>query len=114
MTIDELDLEGVERVLREESRPVLIDFWSPWCAPCRPLRRQLEQLAEERREDSRIVAVNAEQHPAAAERFAVSGLPTLILFKGEAPIHRFTGPTLPSEIDEKLAAATRTGAAGAA
>lgn len=110
--IDELDQAALDDVLREESRAVLVDCWSPWCAPCRALRPHLERLADQHRDSTRIVAVNVEAQPGAREALDVQSLPTLILFKDGAPLHRFTGTTLPGEIASTLqatAAATTPG-----
>ncbi len=104
MKIEELDTAGLHRVLRDEPRAILVDCWSPWCAPCRTLRPHLEQLADEHRDHARIVAVNIENEGDVAQQLKVSSLPTLILFAGGAIQRRFTGPTLPSELNQALAA----------
>jgi thioredoxin len=100
--IDELDGVAVHDVLNTEQRGVVIDFWAPWCAPCRVLRPHLNKLAQERETGWRFVAVNTEAHPEAAKQFGVSALPTLVVFRQGAELHRFTGATLPSAMDEKL------------
>lgn len=100
--IDELDGAKVREVLGSELRGVLIDFWSPWCAPCRTLRPHLDKLAREREMSWRFVAVNTETHPDAAEAFGVSALPTLVLYRAGVEVHRFSGSALPSSIDAKL------------
>lgn len=102
MAIEELDATGLDQVLRDERRTVLVDYWSPWCAPCRQLRPHLERLADEYREDARIVAVNIEEQDDVRERFDVTALPTLMLFKGGEIERRFTGPTLPSDLASAL------------
>ncbi len=100
--IDELDGVGVRDVLDTEQRGVVIDFWSPWCAPCRSLRPHLNRLAQARETGWRFIAVNTETHPDAAEQFAVTSLPTLVLFRRGAELYRFTGAALPSAMDDKL------------
>jgi len=100
--IDELDTKAVRDVLDTERRGVVIDFWSPWCAPCRALRPHLDKLAQVRARGWRFVAVNTEAHPDATEQFGVSSLPTLVMFRQGSEVHRFTGATLPSAMDAKL------------
>lgn len=102
--VEELDPAGLQEVLGSERRAVLVDFHSPWCAPCRSLRRQLERLAGEHAAAARIVAVNVEVHAEVGRQFEVGALPSLILFRDGLQVHRFSGPTLPSEIAARLQA----------
>ncbi len=101
--LEEVGRTALDEILKTEFRGVLVDFWSPWCGPCRPLRRQLAALAEEHEARWRFVAVNTEAHPEAAEAFGVRGLPTVALFRRAAELHRFSGGVLPSDVDAKLA-----------
>ncbi|MGI9334426.1 MAG: thioredoxin family protein [Gammaproteobacteria bacterium] len=100
--IEELEGDALQAVLATESRQVLVDFWSPWCAPCRTMRPHLRRLAEEREVDWRFVAVNAESQPAVAQSFQVRALPTLILFEDGAESFRFSGATTMGAIVDKL------------
>ena len=100
--IEELEGEALSRLLGSEPRGVLVDFWSPWCAPCRTMRPHLKRLAEERDEDWRFVAVNAQSHLEAAGEFEVRTLPTLIFFRQGEEAFRFAGAAPISSIAEKL------------
>lgn len=102
--LEELEggLQAVEEVLKNEFRDVLVDFWSPWCAPCRALRPHLDKLSHTVSTRCRFVAVNTIAHPDAAEKFGVSSLPTLILFRKENEIHRFSDGVLVSSVEDKL------------
>ncbi len=100
------DLLGLERILAQEQRLVLVDFWSPWCAPCRALRPHLERLAEQSAGKLRLVEVNVEEAPDAAERFSVGGVPTILLIMKNKVLHRFQGAVLPLDIAAKLQALT--------
>lgn len=100
--VDELDNGSVHELLLTESRSVLIDFWSPWCAPCRTLRPHLHKLAEERQADWRFVAVNTDMHPSAAEAFGVSALPTLVMFRDGEELSRLSGAVTLSSVVAKL------------
>ncbi len=102
MIVDEVDQVGLNEVLLAEDRAVLIDFWSPWCAPCRVMRPHLERLADSYADRCRFVAVNVEQHEKLAERYDVQTLPTLLLVRGGDTIHRFIGATTPSALAERL------------
>lgn len=73
-----------EEVLQCEL-PVLVDFWAPWCGPCRMLAPMVEQVAEEQAGKVKVVKVNIDEEPALAEQFNISTIPTLMVFKGGEP-----------------------------
>jgi thioredoxin 1 len=63
------------------SRPVLVDFWAEWCAPCKMIAPMLDEIAEEYRDRLTIAKINIDDNPKTPQRFNVRGIPTLILFK---------------------------------
>ena len=76
-----------EEVLNSD-KPVLVDFWAPWCGPCRMVMPIIEAIAEEN-EDIKVVKINVDEDPELANRFGVMTIPTLYVFKnGEAVNHR--------------------------
>jgi thioredoxin 1 len=91
----------------ENDTAVLVDFWAPWCGPCRIIAPSLEEIAEER-EDIRIVKLNVDDNQTIAARYQVMSIPTLILFKGGEPVHQIIGAMpksrLVQEIEPALAA----------
>ena len=91
----------------EADKPVLVDFWAPWCGPCRVIAPSLEEIAEEK-DDLRIVKLNVDDNQATAARYDVMSIPTLILFKNGEPAHKIVGALpksrLVSEIEPALTA----------
>ncbi|CAG0988324.1 Thioredoxin 1 [Phycisphaerales bacterium] len=71
--------------------PVLVDFWAPWCPPCRMLKPEVERLAMELRGRARVAFVNVDEEPELADRFGVSGIPALMIVKGGEKVESWTG-----------------------
>ena len=75
----------------ESDTPVLVDFWAPWCGPCRIVHPVLEQIAQERGDDLKIVKLNVDENQETAARYQVRSIPTLLLFRGGQVIDQMIG-----------------------
>lgn len=75
----------------ESDKPVLVDFWAPWCGPCRMVAPVLEEIAKERGEDLQIVKLNTDENPETSTKYQVMSIPTLILFKDGEIAHKVIG-----------------------
>jgi thioredoxin 1 len=69
----------------ESETPVIVDFWAEWCGPCHAISPVLEQIAEERADELRVVKVNIDEEPELRERYGILSIPTIMLFKGGEP-----------------------------
>ena len=84
------DTNFATEVLQAE-QPVLVDFWAPWCVPCRNIAPVVEQLASENAAALKVAKINVDQSPSVAASYGVSSIPTLMIFKNGEVVERFVG-----------------------
>ena len=101
--ITELDSSNFEPVVTQSSVPIVVDFWAPWCGPCKAIAPILENLANELGDAVNICKVNVESNSEIASRYHIRAIPTILIFKGGAVTDTVVGLTSLEDLKAKLA-----------
>ncbi len=102
--IQELNSDNFKNAIDSAGKPVLVDFWAPWCGPCKAIAPVLEELAEELDGQVQICKVNIDDHGEIAANHNVRAIPTLLLFKEGSVVDQVVGMTNKEDLKGKLSA----------
>ena len=105
MGVPEFDDNNFDSEVLQSSTPVLVDFWAPWCGPCRQIAPLIEQLAGENMGAIKIGKLNVDDAPNSAQSYGVSSIPTLMIFKDGEVIERLVGVQPKTKLQQAIDAA---------
>ncbi len=91
-----------EQVVLQSNRPVLVDFWTEWCGPCRTLAPIVETVAKQYEGAAHVVKLNVDDNPSITQRYGIQGIPTLIVFKDGEEKERIIGATSKEAISRMI------------
>ena len=89
--VTEFTEANFQQEVLQANEPVLVDFWAPWCAPCRKIGPVIDELASEYQGTVKIGKVNIDDNPGPAQSYNVMSIPTLLIFKGGQVVERIVG-----------------------
>ena len=101
-TIEFTDDNFQQEVL-ESGQPVLVDFWAPWCGPCRQIAPLIDQLADDHSGRVKIGKLNIDDNPSVTGQYGIQSIPTLLLFKDGDVAERFVGMPPKAKLEDALA-----------
>lgn len=98
----EINKDNFDSEVKQADVPVLVDFWAPWCGPCRALAPVIEELAQEYGDKVKICKINTDENVELAQQYRVSGIPSLMFLKNGEVVEQLVGVQQKSTLVEKL------------
>lgn len=98
----EIEDSSFESEVLQSDLPVLVDFWAPWCGPCKAIGPVVEELAKDFGEKIKFTKCNVDNNPVTPSKYGIKAIPTLILFKEGSVVDQITGMVAKSKLEESL------------
>ena len=104
MAEDILEVEdsNFDSEVLQSDKPFLVDFWAPWCGPCKAIGAAVEKLAETYADQFRFAKCNVDRNPVTPDKYGIRAIPTLMFFKQGQLVDRITGAVAPTQIEESI------------
>jgi thioredoxin 1 len=100
--IVEIDDKGFDADVLQSEKPVMVDFWAPWCGPCKAIGPVIEELAAGFGDKIKFAKCNVDDNPVTPSKFGITAIPTLIFFKQGKEVEKITGMVAKSKLEEAL------------
>ncbi len=100
--IIELNDDNFDDEITKAELPVMVDFWAPWCGPCKAIGPTVEALEQTYGEKMNFVKVNVDENPVIPSKYGIQAIPTLIFFKGGEVVDKITGMVAKEKLEESI------------
>ena len=100
--IIEINDDSFEKIVLKSDKPVMVDFWAPWCGPCKAIAPTIDALEKEFGDKMTFVKVNVDDNPVSPSKYGVQAIPTLMFFKNGEVADQITGMVAKQKLEETI------------